>query len=115
MRDSYFAPSGVLAAKVCLSGEEKAHCTSEGKDDQSEGAKFKAQGCMPAIAASSMLTELIEGCSLDEALAITKEDLIQSLGACRGGKRNAPSLALRLCVRRSRISRVNKRWALVRR
>lgn len=44
-------------------------------DDQIEEAKFKAQGCVAAIAASSMLTELIEGRSLDEALAITKEDL----------------------------------------
>lgn len=48
-------------------------------DDQIEEAKFKAQGCVAAIAASSMLTELIEGRSLDEALAITKEDL-QSQG-----------------------------------
>jgi len=49
-------------------------------DDQIEEANFKAQGCVAAIAASSMLTELIEGRSLDEALAITKEDLVQSLG-----------------------------------
>jgi len=49
-------------------------------DDQIEEAKFKAQGCVAAIAASSMLTELIEGRSLDEALAITKEDLVQGLG-----------------------------------
>ncbi|HAL62321.1 MAG TPA: iron-sulfur cluster assembly scaffold protein [Chloroflexi bacterium] len=49
-------------------------------DDRIEEAKFKAQGCVAAIAASSMLTELIEGRSLDEALAITKEDLVQSLG-----------------------------------
>jgi len=48
-------------------------------DDQIEEAKFKAQGCVAAIAASSMLTELIEGRSLDEALAITREDL-QRLG-----------------------------------
>jgi len=49
-------------------------------DDQIEEARFKAQGCVAAIAASSMLTELIEGRSLDEALAITKEGLVQSLG-----------------------------------
>jgi len=49
-------------------------------DDQIAEAKFKAQGCVAAIAASSMLTQLIEGRSLDEALVITKEDLVQSLG-----------------------------------
>lgn len=49
-------------------------------DGQIEEARFKAQGCVAAIAASSMLTELIESRSLDEALAITKEDLAQSLG-----------------------------------
>jgi len=49
-------------------------------DDQSEEAKFKAEGCVAAIAASSTLTELIEGRPLDEAWAITKEDLIQGLG-----------------------------------
>jgi len=44
-------------------------------DGRIEEARFKAQGCVAAIAASSMLTELIEGRFLDEALAITKEDL----------------------------------------
>ncbi len=49
-------------------------------DGQIEEARFKVQGCVAAIAASSMLTELVEGRSLDEALAITQEDLVQSLG-----------------------------------
>lgn len=55
-------------------------------DDQIEEAKFKAQGCVAAIATSSMVTELIEGRSLDEASAITKEDLDQSLGGPAGAQ-----------------------------
>lgn len=57
-------------------------------NDQIEEANFKAQGCVAAIAASSMLTELIEGRSLDEALAVTKEGLAQSLGGLREASEN---------------------------
>ena len=45
-----------------------------------ETARFKAQGCVAAIACSSALTELVQGKGLIEALAITKDDLATTLG-----------------------------------
>lgn len=50
------------------------------KGGRIEEAKFKAQGCVAAIAAASLLTEMIKGLTLQEALAITKEELAQRLG-----------------------------------
>ena len=43
-------------------------------------ARFKAQGCVPTIAASSVLTDLLEGKSLAEARAISSEKISEALG-----------------------------------
>jgi nitrogen fixation NifU-like protein len=66
-----------------------------------EAARFKAQGCVAAIAGSSALTELVQGKGLEEALAITKDDLATALDGL-SERKQACSLtcleALRLAV-----------------
>jgi nitrogen fixation NifU-like protein len=66
-----------------------------------EAARFKAQGCVAAIAGSSALTELVQGKGLKEALAITKDDLAAALDGL-SERKQACSLtcleALRLAV-----------------
>ncbi|MCK5108372.1 MAG: iron-sulfur cluster assembly scaffold protein, partial [Methanosarcinales archaeon] len=42
--------------------------------------KFKTFGCGAAIATGSMITELAVGKTLDEALAITRDDVADALG-----------------------------------
>jgi len=42
--------------------------------------KFQTYGCVAAIAASDMLCELAKGKTLDEALAITDQDVADALG-----------------------------------
>jgi len=43
-------------------------------------AKFKTFGCGAAIATSSMVTELVKGKTIDEALAITNRAVAEALG-----------------------------------
>jgi nitrogen fixation NifU-like protein len=66
-----------------------------------EAARFKAQGCVAAIAGSSALTELVQGKGLEEALTLTKEDLAAALDGL-SERKQACSLtcleALRLAV-----------------
>ncbi|MHB8881785.1 MAG: Fe-S cluster assembly scaffold protein NifU [Thermodesulfovibrionales bacterium] len=50
------------------------------KDGIITDAKFKTFGCGAAIAVSSMVTEMVKGKTLDEALAISKEAVANELG-----------------------------------
>jgi len=49
------------------------------EDERIKDIKFQTFGCGAAIAVSSMLTELAEGKSLDEAKAITNKDVAKAL------------------------------------
>ena len=50
------------------------------KDARIEAARFKAQGCVAAIASSSVLTELLAGKTPAEARAITPQQISDALG-----------------------------------
>lgn len=50
------------------------------KEGYIEDIKFKTLGCAAAIAASSMMTELAKGKSLDDAEKISRDDINDSLG-----------------------------------
>ena len=45
--------------------------------------KFKTFGCGAAISTSSMVTEMVKGKTIDEALTITNKAVAEALGACR--------------------------------
>ncbi len=68
-----------------------------GKNDKEEpiikDIKFKTFGCAAAIASSSMATELAKGKTIDEALNITKEDIVGALGAMPAVKVHCSLLA----------------------
>ena len=50
------------------------------KDNKIEDVKFETLGCAAAIAVSSALTDLVKDKTLDEALAVTKDKIVDDLG-----------------------------------
>ena len=63
------------------------------EDGRIAAVRFKAYGCAAAIAASSVVTELIVGTSIDEAASVTDEDIVAVLGALPPMKVHAVVLA----------------------
>jgi nitrogen fixation NifU-like protein len=55
---------------------------------------FETFGCAPAIAAGSMVTELMKGRSVAEALKLTPEELESALGGLPLGRRHCAGLAV---------------------
>jgi len=55
--------------------------------------RFQTFGCSVAIAASSMLTEMVLGRSLEELARITNQDIVAALGGLPEAKANCSVLA----------------------
>jgi nitrogen fixation NifU-like protein len=56
--------------------------------------RFKAKGCVPAMACGSAVAELIAGRTVAEARAVRKEDLVQAVGGLPEASTHAAHLAL---------------------
>ncbi len=56
---------------------------------------FKSYGCPGAISTSSMLTVLAEGKTLDQALAISDDDVVDALGGIPENKQHCSLLGVR--------------------
>ncbi|MEA2596065.1 MAG: nitrogen fixation protein NifU [Thermomicrobiales bacterium] len=50
------------------------------KDGVVDEVRFSGRGCAVSQASASMLTEMVEGQSLDDVKALTKDDLLEELG-----------------------------------
>jgi len=63
------------------------------RDGRIEEARWQSDGCAASIAASSLLSELVRGATLEEASAITRESVVEALGGLPASKLHASVLA----------------------
>jgi len=63
-------------------------------DGRIVSARFRAKGCVPAMACGSLLTELIQGKSLAEARRLRRADLVQAIGGLPEASSHAGHLAM---------------------
>lgn len=64
------------------------------RDGRITEIRFKAKGCVPAMACGSALTEMALGKTADEARQLTREDLTRALGGVPQASGHAVQLAL---------------------
>jgi NifU-like protein involved in Fe-S cluster formation len=63
-------------------------------DDRIVEIRFKAKGCVPAMACGSAITELVRGKTLAQAAQLTREDVIRAVGSLPETSGHASHLAV---------------------
>jgi len=56
--------------------------------------RFRAKGCVPAMACGSAITELAKGKTVDDARQLTREELVQKVGGLPPASAHASHLAI---------------------
>ena len=64
------------------------------RDGRIEAAGYLAYGCPPTLVCGSVLTELIAGKTVAEAVLLTRKDLLDALGGLPSRKQHAAALAI---------------------
>ena len=59
-----------------------------------EAARFLAYGCPPTLVCGSALAEILEGLTSEEALALTREKVIDAIGGLSSHRQHAAALAI---------------------
>jgi NifU-like protein involved in Fe-S cluster formation len=63
------------------------------QDGRIEAARWQSDGCAASIAAASLLSELVQGRTLEDAAAVTREQIVEELGGLPASKLHASVLA----------------------
>ncbi|HKS74853.1 MAG TPA: iron-sulfur cluster assembly scaffold protein [Terriglobales bacterium] len=77
------------------------------KSDRIDEIRFKAKGCVPAMACGSALTELVQGKFVTQAVRVTREDVVQAVGGLPEASGHAAQLVIDALV--AALAQVNKR------
>jgi NifU-like protein involved in Fe-S cluster formation len=59
-----------------------------------EAARFLAYGCPATLASGSALAELLEGKTVEEALKLSRKEIVDALGGLPSRKQHAAALAI---------------------
>ncbi len=62
-------------------------------DDRITEIRFRAKGCVPAMACASLLTELLVGRTLEDARSLRREELVLKIGGLPEASVHASHLA----------------------
>lgn len=63
-------------------------------NERIEAARFLAYGCAPTLVCGSVLTEMITGKTVADAMLLTRKDLLNKLGGLPSRKHHAAALAI---------------------
>ena len=64
------------------------------RDGRIEAARFLAYGCPPTLVCGSALAEMIEGMSIDDAVKLTRKEIVSAVGGLPTRKHHAAALAV---------------------
>ena len=64
------------------------------EDDRIAEARFQTEGCTASLATSSLITEMVTGKTLDEAMALTHEDVSDEVGGLPASKLHSAALVI---------------------
>lgn len=105
--DHYKNPRNKCKINNCISCKENnSSCGDEVeiflkiKNNKCECARFLGEGCAISQASISMLTEKLEGMSVDEIKKLTKQDILDMLGIKIGfGRMKCALLSLKVAIK----------------
>jgi len=64
------------------------------RDGRIEAARFLAYGCPPTLACGSALAEMLKGLTVEDALKLTRKEVVSALGGLPSRKQHAAALAI---------------------
>jgi NifU-like protein involved in Fe-S cluster formation len=64
------------------------------KDDRIEASRFLAYGCPPTLACGSALAEMVQGMSIQDAVKLSKPEIVAAVGGLPSRKQHAAALAI---------------------
>lgn len=64
------------------------------RNESIEAVRFLAYGCAPTLACGSVLAEMLEGMTIEEAAQLTRRDITHALDGLPARKQHAAALAI---------------------
>jgi len=61
-----------------------------------EAARFLAYGCPPTLACGSALSEIIQGMPLEDAMKLSRKEIVDAVGGLPARKQHAAALAIQV-------------------